>query len=254
MSHLKTLLLALALLSFAACSSCEEPFEGPSPEDLPEDGLGLRFPECGEQQEWDRDGDRLSDKVELNNASEGYHNFSNKACDPDPSRAIGEYANGSLQGGINLPDRGLGYAHNYGTDGVDEDDWGTAGAISCIESVGRLWEGTGVKVGINDISKLGGGRFSGHSSHQIGLDIDVRYIRKDGENLPLDIASNPSAYDRASSRALIEDFVDNCDVQLIFVDLDNVGFDVDHPDGNSALYDARGHSNHFHVRLNPEQS
>ncbi len=260
MKWLNLFFTVILLTSFSACSSCDshpednqEEFSDIFEDEFDDQDSGVSFPNCGQANRWDRDGDRLSDRVEQNNAVEGYHDFSNNKCDPDPSRADGSYSDGQLRGGINLPDSGNGYEHNYGSDGVDEDDWGTAKAISCIENVGRLWAGSGVKLGINDISKKNGGRFSGHSSHQIGLDIDVRYIRKDGINSPLHIVQTPRDYDSASSKSLIEDFVQSCDVQLVFVDIDKVGFDVVSESGNTILYDAPGHSNHFHVRLNPDE-
>ena len=202
---------------------------------------------CGSPQPWDRDGDGISDAIEENNRLFG-HAFSPARCDNDPSRPVGLPASGRLSLGVNLRDRGPGYLHVRGTDPVDADDWGTLPLVACIEDVGRSWQSTNLAVTVTDLSLRPGGLFRPHSSHQNGLDADVRYVRADGRAAPLDIRLQPDAYDPVATRALIDAFIELCPVHVIFTDLDYLQFtndDVARP----VLMTARGHSNHFHVRL-----
>ena len=202
---------------------------------------------CGQAHPWDRDGDGISDTIEDNNRPFG-HAFSHARCDRDPSRPIGQAASGRLSLGVNLRDRGAGYLHVCGTDPVDADDWGTLSLVACIEAVGRFWESTRLAVNVTDLSLRPGGLFRPHSSHQNGLDADVRYVRADGRSAPLDIRLQPDAYDAVATRALMNAFIELCPVRVIFTDLEVLQFrneEVAAP----VLVTARGHTNHFHVRL-----
>ena len=73
---------------------------------------------------WDTDGDGISNAVETNSAN-AHHGFDTTVVNTNPSIAKGTPGNGSLEGGINLPDNGEGYYHYLGTDPIDTDDWGT---------------------------------------------------------------------------------------------------------------------------------
>lgn len=206
--------------------------------------------DCGDVQPWDADGDGLSDAVEANNAAEGFHDFRSDRCEDDPSRAEGTWYDGSLRGGINLNDRGTGFVHNTGTDAIDSDDWGTLRMIACLEAVGRDFEDTGLRVNVNDLSLRGGTHFPPHRSHQNGLDVDLRYVRKDGRDAPLDLRYHPEAYDAAATQELMRLFVTHCPVEVIFADLERLGFGRVASRGQQpVLRQASGHSNHFHVRL-----
>lgn len=210
---------------------------------------------CGTTAGWDLDGDGISDAIERNNAESGYQPFHQPGCDDDPSRPRGSYYAGKLEGSVNLSDRGPGYVHNRGGDPVDGDDWGSLALLSCLETVGREWEATGRELNVNDLSQRGGGRFRPHRSHQNGLDVDLRYVRRDGKSYPLDIRRDPEAYDQAATQALMKLILDACDVEVIFADLapqGGLGFDHDELGAKPGklLYCA-GHSNHFHLRLKP---
>jgi murein endopeptidase len=213
------------------------------------DGGGSRPPvDCGDVQVWDTDGDRISDSLEASNR--GFHAFSPTACDRDPSAARGKPSSGSLVSGLNLTDEGGGYVHLRGSDGPDTDDWATLPLLSCIEAVGRDAETMAIRLTINDLSLRAGGPFVPHSSHQNGLDADVRYVRRDGRVAPLDIRSTPGDYDAVTTQALLQAFVRRCSVSAIFVDLPSLGFTNEELD-SPVLVQAPGHTNHFHVRLRP---
>lgn len=224
------------------------PTDNPSPDRS--EATGRPIPDCGDQRPWDSDGDGLSDAVERNNAGEGYHDFRLDRCEDNPSRAIGTWYEGHLEAGINLSDRGTGYLHNRGGDAVDSDDWGELTMISCLEAAGRAFEETGLRLNVNDLSRRRGRHFPPHRSHRNGLDADLRYVRLDGRDAPLDLRFHPEAYDADATQELMRLFVELCPVEVIFVDLDRLGFD-NHALGRRQqfLRHASGHSNHFHLRL-----
>jgi murein endopeptidase len=160
---------------------------------------------------WDTDGDGISNAVEINPAN-AHHGFDTTQVDANPSKAKGQPNSGSLEGGINLPDEGEGYYHYIGRDPVDRDDWGTLALINMIEGGGRWWQDLGhysPRIGIGDMSLKEGGPFTNyydpteldHESHQNGLDVDVRYVRKDNLESPLNIKDNAENYD--TSRTVI---------------------------------------------------
>ena len=203
--------------------------------------------DCGSPSSFDTDGDGISDAVERNNGDNGYADLETGRCDEDPSRAEGSPSNGTLSGGLNLPDRGTGYRHFLGTDPVDKDDWGTLRSLNCLEAVGRAVEGTDVLLGYGDISLRGGGPFPPHASHQNGLDSDIRYVRKDRQQAPLDLRIEPEGYDPEATKEVFEAIFNLCPVDVIFVDLERIGFTISGQENRIVHED--GHSNHFHVRV-----
>lgn len=206
--------------------------------------------DCGDVRPWDQDGDGLSDTVESNNAGEGFHDFRSDRCEDDPSRAVGTWYEGHLEGGINLNDRGNGFVHHRGTDSVDSDDWADLTMIRCLEAVGRAFEDTGLRLNVNDLARRQGRHFAPHRSHQNGLDADLRYVRRDGKDAPLDLRFHPEAYDLEATQEVMRLLVEHCPVEVIFVDLERLGFDNGSlGQRHQVLRHASGHSNHFHLRL-----
>jgi murein endopeptidase len=135
---------------------------------------------------------------------------------------------------------------------MDFDDWGVLAMLNVLEGVGRDWySGDEVlpRVGIGDISKGDtstqqfGGEWTGHGSHENGLDVDVRYVRCDKSEGSLNIAANPSNYDMNLTSNLISDFIRSGRILLILVDTVNIGFDCDY------FVHWLDHSDHFHVRI-----
>lgn len=79
-----------------------------------------------------------------------------------------------------------------------------------------------------------------HQSHRLGVDVDVRPVRTDGQNTG--VTTDDAAYDRAATTALIELWWQKAPVQLVLFNDKTVidaGLSRAHP----------GHGNHFHVRL-----
>ena len=209
-------------------------------------GQGPKAADCGAVQPWDTDGDGISDRVEQNNRT--FHAFDPARCDRDPSAATGQPASGALLHGVNLADDGDGYVHLRGTDPPDSDDWATLRMLNCLEAVGREARALDVRITVNDLSRRPGGPFVPHSSHQNGLDVDVRYLRSDGRVAPLDIRQSPRDYDALTTQAVMRVFIQRCDVSTVFVDLPSLNFTNDELD-RPVLVQAPGHTNHFHVRL-----
>ena len=196
---------------------------------------------------WDTDGDGISNAVETNPAN-SHHGFDTTVVDANPSIAHGSPINGWLEGGINLTDAGRGYYHYYGSDPVDTDDWGTLALINMVEGGGRDWRERypTPRSGIGDMSLQNGGIWLPHSSHQNGLDVDIRYVRNDGQELPLNITDHPEDYDTLATVDLMNSLFQNGDCVLIVVsEVCGIIFeDIE------VRYDTTNvHDNHFHLRI-----
>lgn len=202
---------------------------------------------CGSVRDWDSDGDGLSDRVEENNGSNGYVDLRTGRCDEDPSVAEGSPNAGALTSGLNLPDRNTGYAHFYGTDAVDSDDWGVGALVGCVEATGRRLASTDILVQVGDMSLRHGGTFPPHVAHQNGLEADFRYVRTDRASVPLDLRVEPDAFDEDATRQLFDAMFDECDVDFILVD-DRVELDLS-PVRQTRVFFSDGHANHFHLRI-----
>ena len=136
-----------------------------------------------------------------------------------------------------LPGKGTGYvAYNSGSN-----RWGTKRTIASIQAVGKEWakKGWGL-LSIGDISRKGGGKMSGHASHQKGVDYDIRPIRTDGKAEPVTIYS--SKYSRSRTRALIKVILATGNVKMIF--FNDPVLIQEFP----KVHHWAGHDNHLHVR------
>jgi hypothetical protein len=87
-------------------------------------------------------------------------------------------------------------------------NWGTAEAIDTLEAVGRSIVARGFgRVAVGDISLEHGGNIAGHETHERGLDVDVRPLRKANDQCSVaGTRWSSTAYDRAATRAMIEAF------------------------------------------------
>jgi hypothetical protein len=136
--------------------------------------------------------------------------------------------------------------------------------IDTIVNTGAAWN-RNPRIGIGDMSLQNGGNFSQHDSHQRGVDVDVRYVRNDGNEDRIDfneqdIDNDPqgnfpgaedadlngngifdSVYDQASTQLFIDLLIQN-GASVIFAD----------PRarlvGNGVIQDP-AHFNHIHVRI-----
>ena len=121
---------------------------------------------------------------------------------------------GSLTGAVRLPAEGPGYyTYNPATQeapGGDDRTWGTAMLVREIRAVAKWWAAAhpnAPRLGIGDLSRQAGGAFTGpivgHASHQNGLDVNIRLVRRDGAERAVD----PSTYDRALTQRLVNRFI-----------------------------------------------
>ena len=140
-----------------------------------------------------------------------------------------------------LPASGTGFVtNNRGANG--EFQFGQESTIDACLAVGAAWDAghAGRPFSIGQISLRGGGPMPPHLSHRLGVDVDVRPMRKDGNNQSI-VITDPQ-YDRAMTTALIDLWWRNAPVQLIlFNDTTVIAAGLSRP--------SPGHGNHFHVRL-----
>lgn len=128
--------------------------------------------------------------------------------------------------------------------------WGLPETIEALQEIGSVWYMThsiGPRIIISDISKRGGGKlcFSNgncHTSHQIGLDVDIRTMRNDGKDtLPSAVSYNSKNYSLKLTRQLIELIRNNGILKI-----KTIGF-LDPRIPNLSRWS--GHSKHLHVRF-----
>jgi hypothetical protein len=127
----------------------------------------------------------------------------------------------------------------YGTNSEDR-RFGTQRTITAIQAVAeKFHQETGLRVGVGDISKSGGGPISGHASHQKGVDADIRLIRNDGAEQPTTYQSG--SYSRQHTQLLVNLFRSNPVFPIKFI-----FFNDPHVTGVSPW---PNHDNHLHVRF-----
>lgn len=164
------------------------------------------------------------------------------------SLALGTPNAGSLESGVRLPAEGVGYyTYNPATQeppGGRDRTWGTAMLVREVRSVARWWASAhpnAPRLGIGDLAREHGGSFTGpvvgHSSHQNGLDVDVRLVRRDGAEEAVD----PSTYDRALTQDLVDRFI-AAGATYVFV-----GPNLDLHGRNVMVWP--DHDDHIHVRF-----
>jgi Putative peptidoglycan binding domain/Penicillin-insensitive murein endopeptidase len=83
--------------------------------------------------------------------------------------------------------------------------WGTAGTIRHVRGAGaRFRTGGRGRMAVGHISREHGGFLSPHVSHRVGLDVDIRPARRDGDQCRLGTTWQSSSYARHSTRLMIE--------------------------------------------------
>lgn len=122
--------------------------------------------------------------------------------------------------------------------------YGQVQTIQALQAIGRAWQQThssGPRIGIGDISFLGGGEMPPHKSHQTGLDVDIRPMRSDGREGP--VRYQDAAYSRVLTQELVDRIINNgiLHVQYILFNDPNV----------RSVRRQPGHDNHLHIRFYP---
>ncbi len=94
-----------------------------------------------------------------------------------------------------------------------------------------------LEIGVGDISLAQGGHMSPHQSHQQGLHLDVRPLRKDKRNSPVTI-SDPQ-YSRESTTLLVKSLRAHRNVKSILFNDSQI----------TSVSSWSGHDNHLHVTM-----
>lgn len=145
-----------------------------------------------------------------------------------------------ISGFIQLPASGNGY-YSYTS---SYRRWGVPRMINGIKSTGSSWKSghpSWPRIGVGDISLQYGGYMSGHVSHRLGVDVDVRPVRTYGEGPTSYGWSTYSRY--RTTHLLVSHVKPRFPVRIIFFN-------------DPALYGPYswinywpGHANHFHMRI-----
>jgi penicillin-insensitive murein endopeptidase len=122
--------------------------------------------------------------------------------------------------------------------------YGLPETIAALKEIGRRWlaaHPAGLPVRIRDISHCGGGKFSPHGSHRMGIDVDIGLMRNDGSKEGVNFKLNPGKYSRALTQEMVNTIRNNgllkvhriyfADRQVSNVTYDNI------------------HNDHVHVRF-----
>jgi peptidoglycan hydrolase-like protein with peptidoglycan-binding domain len=124
-------------------------------------------------------------------------------------------------------------------------NWGTAETISTLEAAGAATVAAGYgRVAIGDVSFEHGGDIPDHESHELGLDADIRPMRKANDQCSYRTNWTLTTYDRAATRALVNAIraATPGHVKLIFFNdpvLIGEGLTTKYP----------GHDDHLHLRF-----
>jgi murein endopeptidase len=178
-------------------------------------------------------------------------------ADARRSYALGKPWDGRLANGVQLPREGV---DHFTWDPVFKRSpnrgwrlWGTDRLVRTVLAVLAEYHAAhpeAARVGVGDLSRPRGGNFGprfgglGHASHQNGLDVDVYYPRRDGEELaPRRVAE----IDRASSQALVDGFVRAGAVKIF------VGPHTGLRGPRRIVRPLVNHDDHLHVRLHDDR-
>lgn len=140
-----------------------------------------------------------------------------------------------------LPQTGYGY-YPYGKSDTTKRQWGTANTIKTIVDT-AMWFNWGYPdalVGVGDISFEFGGYMKPHSTHQEGLNVDVRPCRKDNNQVGV-LYTDTTNYDQEKTLFLIELFLEDKNVEKVL---------FNDPDIRKAIKNVswcKNHDDHFHV-------
>lgn len=126
--------------------------------------------------------------------------------------------------------------YNYGTPSNGLGQYCHPTLLNLIFMVGFVWAGMDERrFGVGNISRADGPVFKPHHSHMNGMQVDIRALRKDGQNMP--VTYQDIRYDREGTAKLLKCFFDTGLVMKIYFN------DLSIPQVQYAIT----HDNHFHV-------
>ena len=146
----------------------------------------------------------------------------------------------SRVGFVQLPASGAGF---YGYN-LASARWGKPVLVYGFLRTASRWRASGTlpRIGVGDLSLVNGGPISGHVSHRLGEDMDLRLVAQGSYEGPLLYTSR--IYSQSRTRSLIVDFLNrDLPVEIIFFN--------DPVIANALSYVSPwpNHDNHMHVRL-----
>lgn len=135
----------------------------------------------------------------------------------------------------------------YGTPNQGRAQYAHPKLLSVIFYVAREWQAIDDrKFGIGNISIAGGLPYDGHSSHQKGIEVDIRPVRKDKlSGQSANLTRFDAAYDCEATTKLIGLFAAHPMVKVIYFNDDKVQQAI----GGGRVKSLRWHDDHFHVDL-----
>jgi Putative peptidoglycan-binding domain-containing protein len=91
------------------------------------------------------------------------------------------------------------------TEGNGHANWATGASIGQLEAAASTFVTTGHgRVAVGDAGFEHGGNIPGHVTHEVGMDVDLRLIRKAANQCTLGTNHHLASYDRAATRMLIQ--------------------------------------------------
>jgi hypothetical protein len=153
-------------------------------------------------------------------------------------------ASGGTNAAVNtqLPSPGAGY-YSYRP---AREQFGLSQTIQALQAIGLAWQRAhpnGPRLGIGGISLRGGGPFPPHKSHQLGVDVDIRPLRKDGKDGKNDGATTfrSATYSLPLTQQLVDLIHKNGVLPVRFVLFADTRVRGTHED--------KSHYRHLHVRF-----
>lgn len=121
--------------------------------------------------------------------------------------------------------------------------YGKSATMSILEGVGRNYRVHGEgSISLGNISLNGGGRLAPHSSHRVGLDVDIRPMRTDNNQCNSGMQWNWAGYDRSATRKLVQALRATGKIKsILFNDPTLIE--------EGLVTKFSGHDNHLHVRF-----
>lgn len=137
-----------------------------------------------------------------------------------------------------LPTRGSGHYSYQPT----SKQFGRPQTIAAVQAIAAAWQQAnpqGPRIGIGNISLKGGGLMPPHKSHQKGVDVDIRPVRNDRQEKPVNYQS--PGYSHALTQELVNLIRANGVLPVRFILFND-------PDVNGVTA-SPGHDDHLHVRF-----
>jgi penicillin-insensitive murein DD-endopeptidase len=128
--------------------------------------------------------------------------------------------------------------YTYGTPAGGAGQYAHPKLLSLLFMVEHCWQGIDDrKIGVGNISLAGGGKYKDHKGHRSGCDVDIRLLRKDRHEAPVNRFDKQ--YDSESTAKLIEIFFESGIIQVIYFN------DLQVPRVRPLVR----HDDHFHVTI-----